>query len=79
MDGYEAILGASERPSDTKIGYLMRLQYLVEKQRASGLWDGFCVRNSDASRGPIGLLVRSYQMELQNFKNSLPDELVLNR
>jgi hypothetical protein len=78
VDGYETILDASDRPSDTKIGYLMRLQYLVEKQRASGLWDGSCVGNSDALRAPIGLLVRSYQMELQNFKNSLPDELVLN-
>jgi hypothetical protein len=78
VDGYEAILDASERPSDTKIGYLMRLQYLVEKQRASGLWEGCNLRNSDASIAPIGLLVRSHQIELQNWKNSLPDELTLN-
>jgi hypothetical protein len=71
-------MAASEHPTDTKLGYLMRLQSLVEKQRAGGLWEGFNLRKSDASRAPIGLIVRSYQMELQAFKNSLPNHQLLD-
>jgi len=51
----------------------------VEKQRVGGLWESVNASQHEALRAPIGLLVRSYQLELQNFKASLPGDYLSNR
>lgn len=61
-----------EYPTDIKLTYLARLQSLVEKQRVGGLWESVNSSKHEALRAPVGFLVRSYQLELQEFKASLP-------
>lgn len=63
---------AGDQPTDIQLAYLMRLQALVEKQRVGGLWESVNSSQHEALRAPTGLLVRSHQLELQNFKISLP-------
>jgi hypothetical protein len=60
--------------ADVNLAYLIRLQLLVEKQRLSGLWEGLDTRYSDPNRAPVSMLVRSHQIELQRFKNSLSND-----
>lgn len=54
----------------------MKLQSLVERQRLGGLWD---FGDQDCLRAPIGFQVRTYQLELQSFKLSLPAGYITNR
>ncbi|KAE9374192.1 hypothetical protein N431DRAFT_437675 [Stipitochalara longipes BDJ] len=70
---------AAEHPNDIQLAYLMRLQILVEKQRVGGLWQSVNASQHEALRAPIGLLVRSYQLELQDFKASLPTGYLSSR
>lgn len=69
-------LEAGSQSSDTYLVYLMKLQSLVERQRLGGLWD---FGDQDCLRAPIGFQVRTYQLELQSFKLSLPAGYITNR
>ena len=78
-DYYESLAEAEEHGTDTRLAYLMKLQYLEEKIRISGLWEAVNAHKGDTSRAPVGHLVRSYQIELHQFKASLPSESLFNR
>lgn len=67
-----------EYATDINLSCWVRLQTLVEKQRLSGLWESFDAQNS-STRAPIAMLVRSCQIELQQFKNSLSNDQLFNR
>ena len=64
---------------DTNFARLMKLRSLVEKQRLSGLWESLDCQQSDTFRAPVGMLVRSFQIELQAFKNALSNDQLFNR
>ena len=69
---------ASSHSNDVNFASLMKLQSLVEKQRLSGLWEILDCQNSDMYKAPASVLVRSCQIKLQNFRNSLSDNQLSN-
>lgn len=70
---------AGEHLTDAYLVFLMKLQSLVEKQRLGGLWESVNVRGGECLSAPIGLQVRSHQLDLLNFKLSLPAGYLTNR
>jgi hypothetical protein len=64
---------------DVNFAQLMKLRSLVEKQRLSGLWESLDSPQSGTFRAPVGMLVRSLQIELQAFKNTLSNDQLSNR
>ena len=77
-DCCDDLIDTEEHSTDTYLVYLMKLQSLVERQRLGGLWESDFGAH-DSLRAPIGLQVRTYQLELQNFKLSLPAGYITNR
>jgi hypothetical protein len=75
----EFIASACEHGTDPNLSCLMKLQSLVEKQRLSGLWESLDDHQLDTCRAPVPMLVRSCQIELQAFKNSLSNDQLFNR
>ena len=72
----QALIEAGECPNDTYLVYLVKLQHIVERigenikhERSCFTWD---------SRGTVGMIIKSFRSELENFKTSLPPELQEN-
>lgn len=75
----KSIAQGGEYETDADLSCLMKLQSLVEKQRLSGLWEIVDAQYSDTHRAPVAMLVKSCQVDLQNFKNSLSNHQLFDR
>jgi hypothetical protein len=68
----QTLIEAGECQNDTYLVYLVRLQHIVGRigeniqEKSNITWDSYC---------NVGLIVKPFRSELQNFKTSPPSDL----
>jgi hypothetical protein len=76
-DSCNALSQIPEYESDIYLVQLVKLQQIAENITQNLPYDA--PQSFWTSKPPIGLLVKAFQMELQSFKDSLPQKLLQDR